>query len=92
MEKFNRAERLAQVKRLKNKRKNYYGFGRVYGKEGKSSMTAKQLGSVVQTPQPCSCFQCCNTRKLKGISFETRTAEENSFLQLYKSEFYYKLT
>ena len=70
MLKFNRAERRAQVARLKVKRKFYWSYGRAYGTEGNTSMNPRQLGMVVQHPQSCSCpMGCGNARKVYGRPF-----------------------
>lgn len=65
MERFNRAVRRHQVARLKQKRKNYWGYGRAYGRETEV-MNPAQLGKVVQYPHPCSCWMCRNNRELYG--------------------------
>ena len=66
MEKFNRAERRAQVARLKAKRKSYWGYGASYGREGKTVMSPARLGAIVQHPQSCSCMGCGNQRRYTG--------------------------
>lgn len=66
MERFNRAERRAQVERLKARRKNYWGYGRPWSARGAEPMGPKQLGRVVQYPQVCSCTGCGNQRRSEG--------------------------
>ena len=63
MRKFDRATRRHQINRLKVKRKKYWG--RKFGK-----VTPKDLGVLVSTPKPCSCFMCCNRRKYEGITLQ----------------------
>lgn len=59
MERFNRAERRFQTKRLKAKRKNYHG-------RKDFEQSPDFFGKVVNTPAMCSCFMCGNTRKYWG--------------------------
>ncbi len=66
MKDFSRAIRLHHIERLKHNRKNYYGHHRVYGKEGITHMSAKELNRVVFTPALCSCPKCGNPRKFFG--------------------------
>ena len=69
MEKFNRAVRRHHIKRLKSKRKLYWGYHRdSWGSEPKPLMAPQQLGKVVQYPQPCSCWGCGNQRKCEGLA------------------------
>jgi hypothetical protein len=51
-----RAERRAEVERIKKKRCNYWGF---YNEE----MSEKRLGIVSQTPKTCNCWMCSKPRK-----------------------------
>jgi hypothetical protein len=51
-----RAERRAEVERLKKARCSYWGH---YGEE----MSEKHLGVVVNTPKICSCWMCSKPRK-----------------------------
>lgn len=72
MERFNRAERRFQTKRLKAKRKNYHG-------RKDFEQSPDFLGKVVNTPAMCSCFMCGNTRKYwgnAGISFKELSDKE----------------
>ncbi len=66
MNKFSRAQRRADYRRLKNKRKNHWGYGtngwRGYWEHGLEVMSKRQAGMVVNTPAPCSCWMCCNPR------------------------------
>lgn len=80
MVKFNRAERIAQTKRLKNTRKNYFN---VWLKDD-----PKQLGRIVQYPCMCSCAGCSATtaRHQSGNSVLGLKATEQSFIQLSKTE------
>ena len=69
MEKFNRAERRAQIARLKAKRRYYWGYGNTWSRptEGVDEMSPTQLGRVVQYPQACSCpMGCGNARRYYG--------------------------
>ncbi len=50
-----RAIRRHHYIRLKKKRKYYWGVGR--------ELEADELGFVVSTPHPCSCYCCGNPRK-----------------------------
>lgn len=76
MEKFNRAERIAQTQRLKNTRKNYFN---VWDKT-----SGKQLGRIVQYPCMCSCHMC--SRKGVGNSVGSQKATTQSFIQLSRTE------
>lgn len=58
MVRYDRGERLAQVKRLKQKRKSYWGNW--------AGSSARQLGRVSQYPKICSCHKCCNAKGLKA--------------------------
>lgn len=60
MEKFSRAQRRADIARLKQNRKNYYNLGGSY--QG-IPHTERQLGRLVHTPTLCSCYCCGNPRK-----------------------------
>lgn len=86
MIKFNRAERIKQIKRLKKARKSFHGYELSWGTEGKKKMSAKALGKVVQYPCICSCFLCSNNKKYYGNSFNGLHVKEKSFLLLLKSE------
>ena len=52
-----KAERRASRARLKKKRRGWWGY---------NDKTAVQLGRVVDTPTPCSCWMCGNPRKYFG--------------------------
>jgi hypothetical protein len=84
MEKFSRAQRRADIARLKQNRKNYYRNGISYGQSGIQLMSARALGRVSQDPQPCSCYGCGNPRK----HFGEITCKEK--LHLIDVEFYLK--
>lgn len=74
MERFNRAERRAQVARLKAKRKNYWGYG--LAKPWRSGpMPPDTLGKVVQHPQACSCMGCGNQRRYVGPTLRERVQQ-----------------
>ena len=62
MEKFNRAQRRRDNRRLKNKRKNYWYHNR-------SSMTPEQLGKVLNNAAICSCTMCGNPRKKLNVKY-----------------------
>lgn len=55
-----RAERRHHVDRLKHNRRFYWGSDRDLSK------CQKQLARVVDTPTPCSCWMCGNSRKWLG--------------------------
>ena len=79
--KFSRAQRRSDSLRLKNKRASYWGFGKYGWKErtnhSPTYMSAKQIGSVVDTPTPCSCWMCGNPRKkLFSSNSERLTVQE----------------
>ena len=80
MDKFTRAERIAQTKRLKNTRKNYFN---VWLKSD-----PKQLGRIAQYPCMCSCCGCSSTaaRRIRGNSLAGLKATEQSFIQLASTE------
>lgn len=51
-----RAERRAEVERLKKQRCKYWGY---YNEE----MSERRLGIVVNTPKICDCWMCSKPRK-----------------------------
>lgn len=72
MERYHRGERLEQSKRLKQKRKSYWGM---------TNPNQKQLGRVSQYPAICSCPACGNSRKYygngnQGISYKEYSDRE----------------
>lgn len=84
-----RGERLAHVKRLKEKRKGYWGYFRnPRGTETKeqSCMSAKQLGRVSQYPSACSCTMCGNPRNWWGNSNRALTVHEISDREFFELE------
>lgn len=58
-----RALRRHHIERLKKYRQKYWGYWR--WADG-SKMSDRQKGVVVNTPKPCSCWMCCNPRRLNG--------------------------
>lgn len=79
MEQFQRGERLYQVKRLKQKRKQYWGA---------TIVKSKALGKVAQYPCICSCTMCSPTsyKKQLGNSVHGLKTTEQSVLQLLRTE------
>ena len=77
MEKFNRAERRAQVERLKRNRQFYYGYGQRAEHTDQVFMSPRQLGRVVQYACACSCPMCGNARR----HFGHRTIQEQRMFQ-----------
>ena len=80
-----RAERRKHVARLKNKRKNYWGYPTVWSAGvwepsqfscAPKPMDARQLGKVVQYPASCSCSGCCNARRSPWMNEGERTRDE----------------
>lgn len=67
-----RAQRRAEVERLKAKRCTYWGHY-------KEEMSEKHLGMVVNTPKPCGCWMCSKPRKHTSSIAEIR--EQQSGLQ-----------
>lgn len=67
-----RQVRRSHVKRIKNKRANYYGM---------TKMSPKQLGCVCNTPQPCSEACCGNPRKF----FNEVTMQEKKSAEAFKA-------
>jgi hypothetical protein len=69
-----RAQRRQNVVRIKRNRKNYWGFPNKWpawhdeAPVSPEPMTPKQLGKVVQYPQPCSCACCCNVRRAPNLN------------------------
>ena len=51
-----RAERRAEVERLKKARCSYWGYY-------KEEMSEKHIGMVVNTPKPCACWKCSKPHK-----------------------------
>ena len=82
---FSRAERRHHVERLKDARKNYWGYGRHYGTKGIEVMNSRQLGAVTQHPQSCSCLGCGNARKHFGNSKNALTLQEQSQIEALKT-------
>lgn len=80
MEKFNRAVRRHHVKRLKAKRKTYWGWPRQEVTHmqhvGLEAMPARTLGIALNTPQTCSCAGCGNVRRNAWMNYSARTREE----------------
>lgn len=72
--KFDRAYRRAQRDRLKQKRKNYWGYPYQYP-DHFEKMSVDNLGKIVDTPHPCSKYCCGNPRK----HFGHRTLQEVKF-------------
>jgi hypothetical protein len=63
--------------RLKEKRKRYWGYPRRW-KGHEEEMSDHHLGMVVTTPHPCSCWMCCNERRIEGSPIsERRHSEED---------------
>jgi len=67
-----RAIRRHHIERLKNNRRTHWN--RVLSKE--------ELGMVVETPTPCSCFMCGNPRKY----FKQKTNQEKRNEDKFKNE------
>jgi rubrerythrin len=65
-----RAERRHHNKRIKKNRRIHWG----------RKLNEKELGSVVDTPTPCSCPMCGNPRR----HFGTKTVQEIRAEQEYK--------
>jgi len=93
VEKFNRAERRHQRARLKHKRKNYWGYPRNphsalnKAPERPVGMGARDLGSVVQHPQSCSCSGCGNPRHNEWEPLDLRlTMAERRFNINYREQ------
>lgn len=63
-----RAIRRHHRNRLKRKRKKYYG----------RTLTGRELGKVVTTPQVCSCWLCGTQRKTEGDTVQERKLIETS--------------
>lgn len=71
------------IERLKEKRKNYWGYGK-RTEHGPDKMSPKALGAVVQHPQSCSCWGCGNDRRHFGNSKDARTIQERSQIEVEK--------
>ena len=74
-----RAERRKNIARLKNKRKNYWGYPRISWEDTprpREPMDARALGKVVQYPASCSCAGCCNARRAPNMNAGERTLDE----------------
>ena len=63
MEKFNRGVRRHHVARLKEYRSKYYGY---YGEKN----PPRNIGMLVHTAKLCSCYMCCNCRKINGRTLQ----------------------
>lgn len=68
MERFNRAERRHQLKRIKRNRKHYWG----------QDLSVRQSGKVANAAQVCSSPYCCgNDRAFYGRTFPEIVQEIN---------------
>ena len=85
MERFNRAVRRHHIARLKQKRKNYWGYGHRV-EYGNAVMSAAQLGKVVQYPQACSCPGCGNARRHPGMNYAEHTLQELRYFGQYREQ------
>jgi hypothetical protein len=77
---FDRSERRHHIERLKETRKTYWGYGR----RGET-MSAAQLGRVIQHPQICSCPACGNPRRSVFYKGERLTLQERSQIEALKT-------
>ena len=68
------AERRAERARLKKKRKSWWA--------GEPPKTNVQLGRLINTPTPCSCWMCGNPRRRLG----ERTIGEQRWFQEIEDE------
>lgn len=79
-----RAIRRHHRARLKNTRKNYWGWGynnwRSHPHNSNCEMPKTVQGKVVQYPAQCSCTGCGNPRK----HFKERTLKERSMDDVYR--------
>ncbi|WP_155624331.1 hypothetical protein [Alcaligenes phenolicus] len=65
-----RAVRRAHVKRLKKQRRFWWG----------RELTGKELGRVVATPTPCSCWMCGNQSRIEGDKAKYRAQVQKRLL------------
>lgn len=73
-----RAMRRHHYARLKNNRKQHWGYGN-QGWRGGEAMAACTAGFVANTPTPCSCYMCGNPRRQQfenPLTIQERKAEE----------------
>ena len=89
-QKYSRAQRRADYARLKNKRRNHWGYGRdgwrSYCHDGIKEMPNEVAGSVVNTPTPCSCYMCGNPRKNSWAhGMDRLTIQEQKAFDSYKA-------
>ena len=66
MKDMKRALRRHNIERLKNKRKNYWGWPSHDGFDPRNpivEMPQEFQSFIVNTPKPCSCYACGNPRK-----------------------------
>jgi hypothetical protein len=70
-----RALRRHHYQRLKNKRKRYW--------DRSVDLEQRELGMVVSTPHPCSCWLCNKQRKRFGPKFSEMKAAER-YLTLHR--------
>ena len=84
-----RAVRRHHYARLKNNRKQHWGYGNQNWRDGEV-MSACTAGMVTRTPTPCSCYMCGNPRH-KGfehpLTIQERKAEEAYEYQLEELDF-----
>lgn len=67
-----RAVRRAHVERLKKQRRFWRG----------RELTGKELGRVVETPKPCSCWMCGNQGSVEGDKVKYRSLSQRRLFDL----------
>ena len=86
---MSRAQRRYQRARIKNNRRNYWGYGkygwRNYCNHGIEEMPKDVAGWVTRTPTPCSCSMCGNPRHNVWQNKKERlTLQERKAFEAYK--------
>ena len=84
-----RAMRRHHYARLKNNRKQHWGYGNQNWRDGEV-MSETTAGMVTRTPTPCSCYMCGNPRHKKfenPLTIQERKAEEEYEYQLEELNF-----
>ena len=90
-----RAMRRHHYARLKNNRKQHWGYGnqnwRGTCQAEVVNMSPKTAGFVTRTPTPCSCYMCGNPRRAaweNPLTIQERKAEEAYEYQIEELFFY----
>jgi hypothetical protein len=82
--KFSRAQRRHDYRRLQKKRDRHWGYGKNGWRD--SRMPHRMKGMVANTPALCSCPMCGNPRHNGWDTNEKRTIQERKFDEVWEYE------